>query len=71
MCFLVFLESNTILPSYNRLPNPTEQHEIVRRVGALFKRADAIEREVDGGEPVVQAVDAGCAGEGVPGGSSR
>ncbi len=28
------------------LPPPTEQHEIVRRVGTLFERADAIEREV-------------------------
>ena len=28
------------------LPPLTEQHEIVRRVGALFERADAIDREV-------------------------
>jgi type I restriction enzyme S subunit len=29
------------------LPPLAEQHEIVRRVGMLFKRADAIEREVE------------------------
>jgi type I restriction enzyme S subunit len=28
------------------LPPRPEQHEIVRRVGALFERADAVDREV-------------------------
>ena len=41
-----------------------EQHEIVRRVGLLFERADAIDREV-AAAGAVRAVDAGGAGEGV------
>ena len=35
------------LPRYQiSLPLLAEQHEIVRRVGMLFERADAIDREV-------------------------
>jgi len=38
------------------LPPLTEQHEIVRRVNALFERADAIEREVNGASRRTEAL---------------
>ncbi len=40
------LESDSLQPWPIPLPPLAEQHEIVRRVGLLFARADAIDREV-------------------------
>jgi type I restriction enzyme S subunit len=44
--FVLFSGIISILPSGSTLSPLAEQHEIVRRVGLLFERADAFDREV-------------------------
>jgi hypothetical protein len=61
MCFLGFLENNPILPSYDKLQNPTEQQHRPPHSSPIW-RAAATER---GGGRRLRAVDAGGAGEGV------